>query len=90
MVARRGVYQVYVRSFADSDGDGIGDLHGIRGRLGYLELLGVDAVWLNPFYPSPMVDDGYDVADHRDVDPVSATSPTSTRWSATRTGSASG
>ncbi|MHA6625728.1 alpha-amylase family glycosyl hydrolase [Pseudonocardia sichuanensis] len=64
------VYQVYVRSFADGDGDGVGDLEGIRARLGYLELLGVDALWLTPFYTSPMVDHGYDVADARDVDPV--------------------
>jgi Glycosidases len=63
------VYQIYVRSFADADGDGVGDLEGIRGRLPYLSELGVDAVWLTPFYPSPMVDGGYDVADYRDVDP---------------------
>ncbi|HEY4456778.1 MAG TPA: glycoside hydrolase family 13 protein [Pseudonocardiaceae bacterium] len=63
-------YQVYVRSFADSNADGIGDLEGIRSRLGYLELLGINAVWLTPFYPSPMADHGYDVADPRDVDPV--------------------
>ncbi|MQA08840.1 MAG: DUF3459 domain-containing protein [Pseudonocardiaceae bacterium] len=63
-------YQVYVRSFADSNGDGVGDLPGIRSRLGYLQLLGVDALWLTPFYRSPMVDHGYDVADPRDVDPV--------------------
>jgi alpha-glucosidase len=64
------VYQIYVRSFSDSDGDGIGDLDGIRARLGYLELLGVDTLWLTPFYTSPMADHGYDVADPRDVDPV--------------------
>jgi alpha-glucosidase len=64
------VYQVYVRSFTDSNGDGVGDLEGVRSRLGYLELLGVDAIWLTPFYPSPMTDHGYDVADPRDVDPL--------------------
>ena len=63
-------YQVYVRSFADANGDGVGDLDGIRSRLGYLELLGVDALWLTPFFTSPMADHGYDVADPRDVDPL--------------------
>ncbi|QIS15165.1 glycoside hydrolase family 13 protein [Nocardia arthritidis] len=64
------IYQIYVRSFADGDGDGIGDLSGIRTRLPYLAALGVDAVWLTPFYVSPMADGGYDVADHRAVDPL--------------------
>jgi alpha-glucosidase len=64
------VHQVYVRSFGDSDGDGVGDLEGVRARLGYLELLGVDALSLTPFYTSPMADHGYDVADPRAVDPV--------------------
>ncbi|MBL6278956.1 glycoside hydrolase family 13 protein [Micromonospora fiedleri] len=67
------VYQVYVRSFADANGDGIGDLPGIRARLPYLRDLGVDALWLTPFYTSPMVDGGYDVADYRDVDPMFGT-----------------
>ncbi|KOT86365.1 alpha-glucosidase [Streptomyces rimosus subsp. pseudoverticillatus] len=64
------IYQVYVRSFADCDGDGIGDLRGARERLPYLRDLGVDAVWLTPFYASPQADGGYDVADHRSVDPL--------------------
>ncbi len=63
------VYQIYPRSFADSDADGIGDLKGITSRIPYLITLGIDAVWLNPFYPSALVDGGYDVDDYRDVDP---------------------
>jgi alpha-glucosidase len=64
------IYQVYIRSFADGDGDGVGDIAGLRSRLPYLRELGVDAIWINPWYPSPMVDAGYDVADYRDIDPV--------------------
>ena len=64
------VYQIYPRSFQDSDGDGIGDLEGIRARLGYLRQLGVDAVWLSPIYPSPLADGGYDISDHADIDPL--------------------
>jgi alpha-glucosidase len=63
------VYQVYPRSFADSDGDGVGDLRGITSRVPYLAGLGVDAVWLSPFYPSALADGGYDVDDYRAVDP---------------------
>ena len=64
------IYQVYPRSFQDASGDGVGDLAGVRERLPYLRWLGVDAVWLSPFYVSPMADCGYDVADHCDVDPL--------------------
>ena len=64
------IYQIYPRSWSDSDGDGIGDLPGITTRLPYLRDLGVDAIWLSPFYVSPMHDAGYDVANYRDIDPV--------------------
>lgn len=63
-------YQIYPRSFADANGDGVGDLDGIRSRLEHLVWLGVDALWLSPFYRSPMADFGYDVSDHCDVDPI--------------------
>jgi alpha-glucosidase len=63
------VYEIYPRSFADSNGDGLGDLAGVRQKLRYLADLGVDAIWLTPFYPSPLADGGYDVADYRAVDP---------------------
>ena len=64
------VYQIYPRSFQDSDGDGVGDLAGIERRLDYIAALGVDAVWLSPIFPSPMVDGGYDVAGYCDVEPM--------------------
>ena len=64
------VYQVYPRSFQDSDGDGVGDLAGIERRLDYIAALGVDAVWLSPIFPSPMADFGYDVADYCDIEPL--------------------
>jgi len=67
------VYQVYPRSFQDSDGDGIGDLNGIRNRLDYLVELGIDALWISPIYPSPMADFGYDVADYCGIDPMFGT-----------------
>jgi alpha-glucosidase len=63
------IYQVYVRSFADGDGDGTGDLTGVRSKLQYLADLGIDAIWFNPWYPSPMDDGGYDVSDYRDIEP---------------------
>ena len=62
-------YQIYIRSFADSNGDGIGDVEGIRSRLPYLKKLGVDAIWITPWYPSPQHDHGYDVADYMDIEP---------------------
>ncbi len=67
------IYQIYPRSFQDGDGDGVGDLEGILGRVDYLEWLGVDAVWISPIYPSPMADFGYDVANYVDVDPLFGT-----------------
>ncbi|HLT16234.1 MAG TPA: alpha-amylase family glycosyl hydrolase [Acidimicrobiales bacterium] len=70
---RAVVYQIYPRSFSDANGDGIGDLEGARRRLDHLAWLGVDAIWLSPFYRSPMYDFGYDVSDHTDVDPLFGT-----------------
>jgi glycosidase len=67
------IYQIYPRSFQDTDGDGIGDLRGIELRLNYLAGLGIDAIWISPIYPSPMVDFGYDVADYCAVDSLFGT-----------------
>jgi alpha-glucosidase len=67
------IYQVYIRSFADGNGDGVGDLTGVRSKLDYLAELGVDAIWFTPWYPSPMDDGGYDVADFRDIEPLFGT-----------------
>ena len=67
------IYQIYPRSFQDLSADGIGDLGGIKHRLDYLQELGVTAIWISPFFRSPMKDFGYDVEDHRDVDPIFGT-----------------
>ncbi len=67
------VYQIYPRSFADASGDGIGDIAGIRSKLPHLAALGVDAIWISPWYPSPMADAGYDVSDYRDIEPLFGT-----------------
>ena len=67
------VYQIYIKSFCDSNGDGIGDLNGIRYKLPYLKKMGVDYIWVTPFFPSPMFDNGYDVADYRAVNPLFGT-----------------
>jgi alpha-glucosidase len=66
-------YEIYPRSFADSNNDGIGDLNGITSKMGYLHDLGVDAIWITPCYPSPQVDFGYDVSDYEDIDPMYGT-----------------
>ena len=67
------VYQIYPRSFADSNGDGIGDLGGIIGRLDYVRALGVDVIWLSPVYRSPQADNGYDISDYRAIEPMFGT-----------------
>src|SRR5208282_6139873 len=67
------IYQIYPRSFQDTNGDGIGDLKGIKRRLDYLIGLGVDAVWISPIYPSPMADFGYDITDYCGIDPIFGT-----------------
>src|SRR5437879_12284241 len=64
------IYQIYPRSFKDSNGDGIGDLQGVINQLDYLSWLGVDATWISPFYPSPMADFGYNITDYCNVDPI--------------------
>src|SRR5664280_2525519 len=64
------LYQIYPRSFQDSNGDGIGDISGIISRLPYLHYLGIDAIWLSPIFPSPMADFGYDISDYTDVHPL--------------------
>src|ERR1700744_944003 len=63
------IYEIYPRSFQDSNGDGVGDLNGITERLDYLQALGVDVIWISPMYPSPQVDFGYDISDYENVDP---------------------
>ncbi len=70
---RGAIYQIYPRSFADSDGDGVGDLEGIRSHLDHVASLGVEAIWLSPVFPSPMADFGYDVSDYCDIDPTFGT-----------------
>ena len=67
------IYQIYPRSFQDSNGDGIGDLQGIISRLDYLGTLGVDAIWLSPVCRSPQDDNGYDISDYQDIDPMFGT-----------------
>ena len=74
------VYQVYIRSFKDGDGDGTGDIAGLRSKLPYLRDLGIDALWINPWYVSPLLDGGYDVADYRDIDPRFGTVQSATEF----------
>src|SRR5271157_2312554 len=63
------IYQIYPRSFGDTNADGVGDLNGVTAHLDYLRDLGVDGIWITPFYPSPQVDFGYDISDYRNIDP---------------------
>src|SRR6185312_12472962 len=77
------IYEIYPRSFQDSNGDGVGDLNGITARLGYLEHLGVDAIWISPMYPSPQVDFGYDISNYEAVDPQYGTLADFDRMTAT-------
>src|ERR1700736_3196074 len=74
------IYELYVQSFADGNGDGVGDLAGVRARLPYLAGLGVDAIWFSPWYPSPRSDAGYDVADYRSIDPAFGTLADADAW----------
>ena len=70
---RQVVYQIYPKSYKDTTGNGVGDLRGIIEKLPYLQELGVDVIWLNPFYPSPQRDNGYDISDYQDIDPMFGT-----------------
>ena len=72
-------YEIYPRSFADSNNDGVGDLKGITSKMGYLHDLGVDAIWISPCFPSPQVDFGYDVSDYENIDPIACSSMTRSR-----------
>ena len=72
------IYELYPRSFQDSNGDGVGDLKGITSRLDYLHDLGIDAIWITPMYPSPGIDYGYDISDYVAIDPLYGTMKTST------------
>jgi len=74
------IYEIYPRSFKDSNGDGIGDINGITSRLDYVRDLGIDAIWISPMYPSPLVDFGYDISDYTAIDPLYVLSRTSIDW----------
>ena len=79
------IYQLHVKSFFDSNDDGVGDFPGLISKLDYIADLGVNAIWLLPFYPSPRLDDGYDISAYRPFTPTTARSPISASWSAPRT-----